>query len=62
MTWLSEAPDADRRADGPQREIEASRTLREIGNHQDRNHAEDAGSNPIQNLNCYQHNRLSVRV
>ena len=50
--------DANRRADGSEREIETSRTLREISNHEDGDNAEYARRNPVQNLNCHQRNGM----
>jgi hypothetical protein len=41
---------ADRRADGPEGEIKAARTLREIGNHEDRDNAKYSGPHTIQYL------------
>jgi hypothetical protein len=49
---------ADRRADGPEGEIKATRAPREVGNHQDRDHAKDSRPHAIQDLDCDQRARV----
>ena len=41
---------ADRRADGPEGEIKAATTLREVGDHENRDHAEYSRPDTIQDL------------
>jgi hypothetical protein len=43
---------ADRRADGPEGEIKSGRALGEVGDHQDRDHAEYSSSHTILDLSC----------
>ena len=49
---------ANRRTDGPEGEIKAARTLREVGDHEDRDHTEYSRRHTVQDLDRDQRDRV----